>query len=305
MHLFDYSYLRLTPRRFWWGEMVHSGQQPMTVVPPEKATWRHLGVEKFGDELCDVVESALCAQRLWIGQDSGRLRGVGCYRQRGEPVDQAWHGSDELRRIAGRKFASNFDYANWTRVEANDDQLRQVSLVWSERLAAEFPATSRLNELVQFDDYREVSPSVWLPFSEVRTFPHASDTVKGKHKLKRSELKVERVRTDRDLAARYADLLPKDGDKVQDQRFSVPVDYSFSTNRSDEETRAIADIESRKRFESQADFKRMLPPLAAMVGKPAPELPADGWIGGQRPDLTGKPYLLYFWAMWSGCRKLK
>ncbi len=306
IHLFEYGYLRLPVHRFWWGDMVHSGHQPMTVIPPEKATWKHLGVEQFGDELCDIVESALHAQRIWIGQDSGHLRGVAIYYPKGGPIDETWRISDEVQRIAGRKFATQFDYAQWSYSEANADQKRQVSLVWNKRRAADFPANSRVNELAQFDDYREVSPGVWLPFFEVRTFTHASDTVKGKSKLKRSELKVERVRTDRDLAERYAELLPKDGDKVQDQRFSVAVEYRDiqSPNRTDHEIREWADRESRKLLERQVDFKRMEQAIAAMVGKPAPQLPADGWVGGERPDLTGKQYLLHFWAMWSYPRRI-
>ena len=40
----------------------------------------------------------------------------------------------------------------------------------------------------------------------------------------------------------------------------------------------------------------MVRPIEAMVGKPAPALPAKGWVGGKRPDVEGKPYLLRFWA---------
>jgi thiol-disulfide isomerase/thioredoxin len=29
-------------------------------------------------------------------------------------------------------------------------------------------------------------------------------------------------------------------------------------------------------------------------------LPEDGWIGGERPDVQGRPYLLHFWATWCG-----
>jgi len=46
LHVFDYSYLRLTPHRFWWGQMVHV-DQTMSVFPPAKSTWTALGVEKI------------------------------------------------------------------------------------------------------------------------------------------------------------------------------------------------------------------------------------------------------------------
>ena len=74
---------------------------------------------------------------------------------------------------------------------------------------------------------------MWLPFRETRTYPHASETLRARDKLRRSGLRVEEVVTDVDLAARHAQLLP-----------------------------------------------------------------TDGWIGGQRPDLAGKPHLLHLWAMW-------
>jgi thiol-disulfide isomerase/thioredoxin len=42
--------------------------------------------------------------------------------------------------------------------------------------------------------------------------------------------------------------------------------------------------------------------LEAMVGHPAPEFRGGEWIAGGKPDVTGKPYLLFFWATWcSAC----
>ena len=160
INLFDLGYLRLTPHNYRWGRTVPRTCHQMTPRAPEKATWQHAGVEKFGDETCDVVESnGAGGARLWISQKSGRVRGLLTYPfERPEP-----------------------------------------------------------NELVQFDDYREVAPGVWLPYREIRSFPQASETP-GKHVLRRSELVVKEVRTDRDLAGRYAELLPKDGDRIQDQR---------------------------------------------------------------------------------------
>ena len=62
--------------------------------------------------------------------------------------------------------------------------------------------------------------------------------LRGVLKLIRSELVVEEVRTDRSLADRYAELLPKDGDRVQDQRFfgvlGVAVNLVHDAKRTDE-----------------------------------------------------------------------
>jgi thiol-disulfide isomerase/thioredoxin len=156
------------------------------------------------------------------------------------------------------------------------------------------------NELIRFDDYREVAPGVWLPFRETRGFVHSSETVPGKSLLRRSELVVEEARTDADLTEDSARLLPKEGDRVQDQRFATPVDYKYGDRRTDDAIRAKADEQYRKQLQSQEEIVRALKPIAAMVGKPAPELPAGGWVGGRRPDLAGKPYLVHFWATTCG-----
>ena len=160
-------------------------------------------------------------------------------------------------------------------------------------------ADSKPKELIRFDDFREISPGVWMPFREVRTFPHASDINWRKHKLFRGETIVSQIRTDRDLAARYAELLPKEGDRVQDMRFGPYVDLPYSAKRSDDEISQLAELRRKEQLKERDQVQHIVKPLEDMVGKPAPILPADGWLGGGRPDLEGKPYVIYFWATWS------
>jgi RNA polymerase sigma factor (sigma-70 family) len=241
MHLFEVSYLRVTPHRYWWGTTVARSCHQMVAIPPEKVAWTHAGVEQFGGEECEILDSTAAGnpcQRLWVARASGRLRGVLAYLSGKEP-----------------------------------------------------------NELAVFDDYREVAPGVWLPFREVRTHGWASDE-RGKHSVVRSELVVLEARTGVDLADRCAKLLPREGDRVQDQRFATAVNLVHSAKRTDEEIRKLADAEYKKQLQGQEEFKRIVKPLDDLVGKPAPTLPTDGWVGGNRPDVTGKPYLVHFWATW-------
>jgi thiol-disulfide isomerase/thioredoxin len=297
--LFDYSYLRLTPHRFWWGKTEIGNSQAMSLTPPDRATWRHLGVEEFAGETCDIVDSALRTERLWIGRGSGRVRGVlSYYPIPDDDVYRTFYQRDIVRRIAGRRIATQWDYANWISGEATADQLVEVYIAWIQANPISGPSKMRLNEFVRFDDYREIRPGIWLPYRETRAFPHASDTVQGKNKLIRSELRVQEVRTDLSLADRFADLRPREGDKVQDQRFIAEVNLKHRANQTVADIRDLALAEYDRRLKDGGFLKRLIRPIAAMVGEPAPALPAAGWIGGRPPDLAGKPYLLHFWATW-------
>ena len=300
LHMFDYGYLRLTPHQFWWGPTV-SSDQIMSIIPPEQATWRYLAVEKFGGEMCEVVDSSQRTERLWIGQGSGRIRGALRYNPIPVPGESRnFYKAETVRRIAGKRFASLIEYSNWLHSEATVGQLIQIHLVWLDLNPPSWPTKVTLQELVLFNDYREVQPGVWLPFHEVRAVPYASETDQSKRMLRRSELIVEAVKTDLSLADRFPPLLPKEGDKVQDHRFIVPINLKYRANQADEEIRKLAAVEYEKRLKSQALLKRLVEPIVAMVGKSAPALPTSGWIGSPPPDLTGKPYLLHFWATWCG-----
>jgi thiol-disulfide isomerase/thioredoxin len=97
--------------------------------------------------------------------------------------------------------------------------------------------------------------------------------------------------------------MPKEGDRVQDQRFGVPVDYDYSPKRTDDEIRRLADVQRQEIAKAQEQTREFVKPMEAMVGKPAPPLPHKGWVGGNRPDTRGKPYLVHFWM--AGCAPCK
>src|SRR5262249_44326765 len=96
---------------------------------------------------------------------------------------------------------------------------------------------------------------------------------------------------------------PRENDRVQDQRFIAEVNLKHRANQPVAEIRDLALAEYDRRLKDGAFVKRLIERIAAMVGQPAPTLPATGWIGGQPPDLAAKPYLLHFWAKWRDSSK--
>src|SRR5262249_14788942 len=53
MHLFEFSYLRVTPHRYWWGRTVKRSTHQMVAPPVDGMSWTHAGVEQFGGEECE------------------------------------------------------------------------------------------------------------------------------------------------------------------------------------------------------------------------------------------------------------
>jgi cytochrome c biogenesis protein CcmG, thiol:disulfide interchange protein DsbE len=72
--------------------------------------------------------------------------------------------------------------------------------------------------------------------------------------------------------------------------------YTISSNVV---SKAEATAVAAKKAAATSEFN-IADPFSAtsIIGKPAPELPAQKWIGA-KPELKGKCALMYFWAPWS------
>ena len=306
VHMFHYGYLRVAPHSYWWGgARPNSTSQTMSLYPPAETTWRHLGSETLDGEECDIVHGAERYQRLWVGRKSGNILAVLTLQP--EWTDECsallaklppFRQSEAVRAIAGREFASQREYEDWIDA-AGAGQEARITVAFCAHIAGLPERPTKPSEYMRFSEFREVAPGVWLPLREARTQTRYGDKP-GVKNIERYELRVDQMRADVDLAGRYAQLLPKPGEKVQDQRFGAAIDYEFDPARTDTAIRAEADAKSRKQQENGEYLKKMLEPLDKLVGQPAPALPADGWVNGKPPSAAGGPYLVQFWAVWCG-----
>jgi thiol-disulfide isomerase/thioredoxin len=296
--LMGFKFFGLTPRQFWWGNNSghNLGHNP---VPPSMVDYVHMGEEVFDGEVCDAVESKGRAERLWIGRESGLIRGCMEYIYQGR-MDTEFHESPVVERVAGRTFASSKAYREW--YQANEKSLprEQYAELTKAFYEAYFDEMAKESSLILFSDHREIAPGVWLPFAEDRTTWHHHESDDTKYKYIRCETRVTKASLHVDLEAQVASLAPKAGARVQDQRFdSAVVEYPWRDDLTAEE---IESLVQSKRLEMEGG-RRLLEELAApmvkMVGQAAPVLPDEGWIG-ERPQLAGKPYLIHFWAAWCG-----
>ena len=125
----------------------------------------------------------------------------------------------------------------------------------------------------------------------------------GKFLCSRTYVDVKEIRFDQDLTDKVNSMRPKEGEQVEDGRFGTIARYKFSKDRTNEEIMKIADIAKAKQVKEQLENKRLFEgwkkqraDFEDMIGKPAPILPTKDWVGGERPNLEGKPYLIHFWS---------
>lgn len=292
----EFAYFRVSPHRFWWATSDHHNDN-ISLVPPAEVDYRFIATEEFDDELCDIVESRSRAERLWIGRKSGRLRGVLTFRYRGAGPDKPFYQHPRVQKIAGRSFASQREFGDWhLGNEISSQQKIEIARAWSELYFDDFGP----NELIRFRDYREVAVGVWIPFREDRAFTHRAEADRKRHKYIRLWVEVQEVRTDVDLTERLESLRPREGERIQDQRFGVVVDYEYKRDRKLGEVLQLVDAQRQKQLADAELVKRAIAPIAALVGKPAPVMPSEGWIGGAPPQLSDRPFLIHFWAVWCG-----
>ena len=287
--------MRVTPKEYWWGDNSHHNMST-SPVPLHLARYRELPGEEFAGERCRVVESAARVERLWVSEETGRLRGHLSYINQGYSLP--FYRSDRVAEIVGRRFSSVDEYREFvdggTLPEAKKMQL---SAAWAEY---SFGKTSYPGTLRVFDDYREIAEGRWFPFHVMSAgwLHHENDS--DLYRFHFSESHVEEVRTDRtDLAEVWKPYLPKEGGRVQDQRFEATVEYEYREDRPEAEIQELVNAKLLERAETEQWFAKLTAPIEEMVGKAAPKLPEDGWVG-ERPDLAGKSYLLHFWAVWCG-----
>lgn len=288
----DNAFFRVTPHRFWWGYLQHRGYSG-SLIQPELTAYRSVETEKFDGELCDVVESARRMERLWISRTSGLLRGVLNYNTVGPYSDEPFYKSKAIEKIASRSFANQTEYANWANTMSHE-QAVQLAIAYSDIYSGMYEP----RELICFRNYREITRGVWVPFRQDRAFARPVTRDFSRHNYSRGWTAVQDVRIDIDLTDTIRKLQPKDGDQIyQDQRFGLPVSYEY---RSDRTPRDVLKLVNTERVNPRmAGFSSSLTwPIEHLIGQPAPELPAEVWIGGRPPKLAGQPYLLHFWAVW-------
>lgn len=284
--------LQISHQSFWWGTALHHNLTTSS-ISPETATYRELPSETFGGEECRVLESPGRSERMWISISTGRLLGLLKFAHQG--YFTPFYRQPIVTAVVGHEVQSNNEYRE-VQKKLTDEQKSKLNQAWSEYMFDSGIPWS----LYSFSDYREVLPQTWFPF-EVRSsgWLHNKENEQY-YDFYVSTASVSELATDRsDLKSMWQELLPKEGEDVQDQRFAVAVDYKYKQDRTTAEIEALVSQQLFKFAESQLLIDERRNPLNELINKPAMDVPDVGWLG-ERPDLKGNPYILHFWATWCG-----
>jgi len=262
VHLSDPNYVLATRHEFWWGDNSHHNQHfAGSLVPPSRSRYRSLGTEEFDGETCNVVESPTRMERLWISQDTGLIRGYLSFtapRRNAGFGKSKFHTSAAVQEITGRSFATLQEYTNWYLTEYEQLPVEKkwaLSKAWTESIDWE---KAQPTLIVRFRDFREIAPGIWWPFREDRAQGLRGDKA---FEYMRSEYAVDQVRTDVDLSETVKALRPKEGERVQDQRYAIPVNYTYRAERSEAEILKMVDAEYQERMRGQEFLNRLKEPI--------------------------------------------
>ena len=287
--------LFITHQHMWWGTPTdhNSTSGP---VSPHKVAYFELSEESFAGETCRVFQSPGRSERLWVSRATGRLRGSLHYIHQGYITP--FYRQDAVTRIVGRRIESNDDYGKlFTGPGALAKEVQnQLSHAWAEHdFSHAYPGT-----LVVLDDYREIAAGKWFPFKVTSAGWHHNKNNEGQFDFFVSESGVKELAIDRnDLEPYWTEFLPKTGDDIQDQRYGVAVNYKLDSDRTEDDIQNLVNEQLLNLARSAIQIENIQSPFTKMIGKPAPRLSGEGWIG-ERPELTGKRYLIHFWAAWCG-----
>jgi hypothetical protein len=290
------AYFRVSPHRFWWATSDEH-DDTISPVPPEESDYRFITREPFDHEICDVVESPSRAERLWIGRESGRLRGVLVYWYQGDGSEEPFFQNARVQKIAGKKFGTQQEYVEWSYGKAiSARQKIELARAWCELHFNVFGP----NELIRFRDYREIAPGVWIPLCEDRAFTHGADGNAKGRKYIRLWVAVEEVRTDVDLTDRVESLQPQEGQPIEDQRFEVTVHYDYKRDRTQDDILKLVHAERQQQLARKSALAARIA-LEKLAGSPAPELSGTVWLNTDKPpnwqELRGKPVLLVVFSL--------
>ena len=287
--------LFITHQHMWWGA---SKQHNTTSSPvsPQKVAYVELPEEDFAGESCRVFQAPGRSERLWISRATGRLRGALHFIHQG--YFTPFYQQDVVTKLVGRRIESHDEYSKlFSEPGALAKEVQnQLVQAWEEH---EFSHAYPGN-LVVLDDFREIDTGKWFPFKVTNAGWLHNEKNEGKYDFNMSESVVTEVAIDRnDLEPYWSEFLPKTGDKIQDQRYDVSVDYQLDRDRTEEEIQTLVNDQLLLFARSAVQIEKAQSPFTNMIEKPAPQLGLKGWVG-ERPELSGKRYLIPFWATWCG-----
>ncbi len=187
-----------------------------------------VGTETINGKACHLVESWIGDYRFAIGEADGRL-----YRRTWLVSDGKAPGYDPraiFQTVAGPKVKNYQQYTKWYNA-LDPPQQNRAARQW--RIAeAEFVRKKTVAFQHFFDDYREVAPGRWLPFTQrvIQYHREVPEPFVESH----LEQRVTQVVVDQPLPDQLFRIDLQEGIPVTaDWRYNPPIHYKYSKNQTE------------------------------------------------------------------------
>jgi hypothetical protein len=222
---------------FWWLPTDVAASRSASGVLPED--FKLVGEETINGKACYLVESWIGEYRFAIGQADGRLyRRTWLLPDGKAPDDQ----QAIFQKVAGPKVKNYQQYMKWYHA-LDPAQRSRVARQWR-AAEAEFVRKKTVAFQQFFDDYREVAPGHWLPFTQrvIQYHREASDSFVESH----LEQRVTQVVVDQPLPTEPFRIELQEGVPVTaDWRYDPPIHYKYSKNQPEADRIALQNQERK------------------------------------------------------------
>jgi thiol-disulfide isomerase/thioredoxin len=289
----DLSWLRVGGASFWFNG-GDAARQATVELNGRLEDYELVREEALDGRDCYVVRNVFARCELHIGKEDRRLYRLTYFTlDSGADFDRAL---EALEKVAGRSFANSKEYETWDKALSEPERA-----AFAKRFQHEVFPISRPWVAHYLNDYREVKPGFWIPFSQGYTFFDRREPPQAKtsRELHLVDAKVNEPLPD-ELFVTEFEL--QDGISIADYTHDPPLFYEHKANRTPEEFQAIVEECNR----ANEAWQKQQAARDALIGQPAPELPQSGWLNSDRLDwaaLKGKVVLLDFWSVSCGpCR---
>lgn len=261
-----------------------------------QSRYKRVGEIVLGGRRCAILDAADLDLRLYVDLKTERLAGRLNLLWQGRINAPYWRVSHD--RLGVEPFDSVDEFLEWVQSLPYKHQVL-VGRDFGSYMNNDSGVQINLGELACYSDYVSLGHGVELPRKLEYAYAIKLDRNVESYNYQYSVVTMTDFRTSVD-DEEFVALQPENGYDTYDDRFGILIRYQYKKEMPEAELKELVNEARRKRLETDEWFREASDRFDAMLGKPSPKFDDHRWLDAKAPSLSGKPYLIHFWATWCG-----